>query len=92
VAQVTPAFFRYPYPEPAGGVPNTLPRHRAFSVSNALNLIKASYCTSNVTCVNQGLFPLRRESELLVAQTAVHTAAQFGHPEPSIHIRLPSFD
>jgi hypothetical protein len=80
VAQITPALLRYLYSEPLGGFRDALPSSVALIVVNALDLVEASYSVPDVTCVDQRLFPLLGEGELVVAQLILLSCAQsVGH-------------
>ena len=68
MAQISPAFLRQLDAELLRGLHNALPRPVSFGVAHALHLIESGYGVSDVTRVDQRLFPLCGKSELVVAQ------------------------
>jgi hypothetical protein len=67
VAQVTPALLGQVNVESLGRPGDALPGDVSFSVADALYLIESSYGVSDMTCIDQWLFPLFGEGELVVA-------------------------
>ena len=75
MTQIAPTLLRNLDAEPLGCLCDALPRFVVFNVGDALHLIEASYCVSDMTCVNQRLFPLFGEGELVVS--SVHSGQQY---------------
>ena len=76
MAQVTPAFFRYWTPNFLAASVMRSHARVAFSVAHALHLIESGYRVSDMTCVDQRLFPLCGEGELVVVQLVLLSGVQ----------------